>query len=405
MIKIKKGPGELMICAEKQWLWFKNRIAYDVDEKKLTKDEKDKIKDKLKKRLKIKKKLGPLYNRLEEIIKASRQDLETMLQEKAFQGFYLDPNEKIAAQKKYDDCERQLQSLSRRKKRLKLFKKKWKNDPNYIKNCAKIDEKIQKKDDELSQLQKDLGMVIAKYKANETNFNKKTSGILDLFGYDKLRSAGKKWNSKILCESLGVSVCPYCNRQYIFGIYTEDEKWVSGTQLDHYYPKGLYPLFSCSFFNLIPSCYCCNHGKGENNLRTAYPYEDDYEDRIVFRLDSKDLDFVKNIQIQKKGAYKVYLEKRGDAHLENSDEVFHLTELYNEHQLEIKNIIVRFAKLEKAGLAPYAVPYFGMQYSQLSEEQIKELKSFVLGDYLGNEFSEHPMRKFESDLIACLEGK
>jgi hypothetical protein len=46
-----------------------------------------------------------------------------------------------------------------------------------------------------------------------------------------------------------------------------------------------------------------------------------------------------------------------------------------------------------------------MPYSQLNEEQIKELKSFVLGDYLGNEFSEHPMRKFESDIIACLEGK
>ncbi|TCL67476.1 hypothetical protein EV196_10232 [Mariniflexile fucanivorans] len=38
-------------------------------------------------------------------------------------------------------------------------------------------------------------------------------------------------------------------------------------ELDHYYPKSLYPYFGVSFYNLIPSCQSCNGlgVKGEND--------------------------------------------------------------------------------------------------------------------------------------------
>lgn len=93
--------------------------------------------------------------------------------------------------------------------------------------------------------------------------------------YDKIDSELRK---KII-DLKNVSVCPYCNRNYISSTYkflqcnncnqellvidgTEKEcpgckqeingqtKVVNTAQLDHFFPKDSYPLFAVSFYNL-----------------------------------------------------------------------------------------------------------------------------------------------------------
>lgn len=69
-------------------------------------------------------------------------------------------------------------------------------------------------------------------------------------------------------SDLQLNVCPYCNRNFV------NQK--GGVEIDHYFCKSKYPLFTLSFYNMIPCCHSCNHSKGSENLAPSYlpsPYE------------------------------------------------------------------------------------------------------------------------------------
>jgi hypothetical protein len=74
-------------------------------------------------------------------------------------------------------------------------------------------------------------------------------------GYDKLSSSEKKK----FYNYHKIKTCIYCNRNYIFNL--DSNGHVKG-QLDHFYPKDLYPFFAMSYYNLIPCCSTCNFIKG-----------------------------------------------------------------------------------------------------------------------------------------------
>lgn len=58
--------------------------------------------------------------------------------------------------------------------------------------------------------------------------------------------------------NLGVETCVYCNMQEA----TSSDSGEANYQLEHFWPKKLYPFLSCSFFNFFPSCSTCNQKKG-----------------------------------------------------------------------------------------------------------------------------------------------
>lgn len=60
-----------------------------------------------------------------------------------------------------------------------------------------------------------------------------------------------------IIEKLGIRTCVYCNVQYALTINHSQGLF----ELDHRYPKSLYPFLCISFYNLQPSCPSCNHGK------------------------------------------------------------------------------------------------------------------------------------------------
>ncbi len=87
-----------------------------------------------------------------------------------------------------------------------------------------------------------------------------------------------------LIDSLGLKTCPYCNRQYITS-WTNKGKGKTTADLDHFYPKSLFPLFALSAFNFIPSCHICNSlMKGDRYFETIYPYEDSSENDVEFNI-------------------------------------------------------------------------------------------------------------------------
>ena len=226
-----------------------------------------------------------------------------------------------------------------------------------------------------------------KKESKERKYKNHSDVILNLFGYnDFLRgyapwgSYQKGWGAYAFTKELGVDVCPYCNRQYIFTISEQNideskkekktvkylkESKNGRPEIDHFYPKAEYPYLSCSLFNFIPSCHPCNHQKKDSfnkklnddnkkkhkNLkfdgdyaRLLYPYEEGFSvpKKIAqFKLSRRkcsDLEYN-----EKK--YKIIIEPENDNgqeinnKIKNAIEAFHLEELYNLHQLELDELV------------------------------------------------------------------
>ena len=96
-----------------------------------------------------------------------------------------------------------------------------------------------------------------------------------LFCYKKLQDGNKDWGRHKLLFLMGIEVCPYCQRNYISNY---DEKTTA--DLDHFYPKSLYPFLALSLYNFIPSCQICNSRfKGDKDTRDfVYLYEEGFDE-------------------------------------------------------------------------------------------------------------------------------
>lgn len=89
-------------------------------------------------------------------------------------------------------------------------------------------------------------------------------------------------------EKLNIRTCPYCNRQYTFTL-KPSQKGDPNTspEFDHFYPKSDYPTLAICFYNLVPSCHCCNHGKSTKQLNTN-PYFDEFVGAFYLCKDEDD---------------------------------------------------------------------------------------------------------------------
>ena len=108
---------------------------------------------------------------------------------------------------------------------------------------------------------------------------------------EKLESYYNKIDKKELVRITSVTVCPYCNRNFIN--VTEE---ANTSQLDHFFPKNEYPLFALCFYNLIPSCYGCNNKKSTSKFYIS-PYDEsitDVDELLMFSWKPKLADFINN---------------------------------------------------------------------------------------------------------------
>ncbi len=109
-----------------------------------------------------------------------------------------------------------------------------------------------------------------------------------------LKKEGTKqaYTANRLIENLGISICPYCNRNYIHNV---DEEGRILSELDHFYPTSKYPFLALSFYNLIPSCKACNQAKRDKKL-AINPYDKrfDFNKNAKFKVKLKDATFYYN---------------------------------------------------------------------------------------------------------------
>ncbi len=82
---------------------------------------------------------------------------------------------------------------------------------------------------------------------------------------------GKIKLNHFIVKKLGISQCPYCNAEEVDIVQNK-----AIFELDHFFPRSIYPVFAICLYNLVPAGHNCNSLK--NNLRTNYqsPYDEHY---------------------------------------------------------------------------------------------------------------------------------
>lgn len=110
--------------------------------------------------------------------------------------------------------------------------------------------------------------------------NKSNQELLNLYKsyYTRFFSSkdGKIKNNISLIEDLRITVCPYCNRNYINSRYDK-----LGCEFDHYFNKDKFPFFALTLSNLIPSCSTCNRIKGNNDYNFC-PFDLEHTENVKF---------------------------------------------------------------------------------------------------------------------------
>lgn len=182
-----------------------------------------------------------------------------------------------------------------------------------------------------------------------------------VFNYNKYE---KRFRNDIM-SSLNVSVCPYCNRQYITS--WDDVKNIKGTNkrrkstadLDHFYPKSEYSLFALSLFNYVPSCQVCNSRMklssflDDSGNRPLYPYNESFDDSAVFiastitpQNDPKKLlevwlgENVNDLKV-KLEIHNSMSDPKKEDHIKRSNELFHIEDIYQAHKGIVSELMLK----------------------------------------------------------------
>lgn len=198
----------------------------------------------------------------------------------------------------------------------------------------------------------------------------------------KLYQIYRRKYGKELCERLELTVCPYCNRNYI-----NSGMNYTTAQLDHFLPKSVYPIFALSLYNLIPCCSVCNHKKQEKDFGYS-PYDGSKttDELLTF-----------GYRFDQNGEVRIDLKAQKD--FRQNAEVLQLEKLYEVHKNLAKEIIVKRVAYPKAYLRGIEKLFeeAGMRLDMTAEE-------IYFGNYLSEEnYYLRPLSKFTHDVLKQTE--
>ncbi len=191
-----------------------------------------------------------------------------------------------------------------------------------------------------------------------------------------------------MIEKLDTKVCPYCNINYISYIGTNKDKAVR-PELDHFFPKSVYPYFAISLYNLVPSCRNCNSLKSDNfSKELISPFEisknnDDF--RFKYKI-LKNIDILSaNLEQIEAGIEKITFEKK----IEANNTMFSLENLYQVHKDIVAEIIWKNRNYPK--ILRESFKDFGISQN--------EAYRIIFCNYAKpNEFSKRPLSKLTYDI-------
>jgi len=213
-----------------------------------------------------------------------------------------------------------------------------------------------------------------------------------------------KWNSYELTKRLGLSVCPYCNKNWINTVFGKDGGKITNPQLDHFFCKTEHPLLRLSFYNLVPSCETCNvRIKGSTQFEyniNLNPYENGYGNIGKMRAFAKNVKSFEGVGSD----YRIKLVTDSKASSEVRKQIyihhrfFKIQEIYEHHGDIISEIY--FKKLK------YGATYLQdlSKVKMFKGMKIGELYRMAFSNYHNEEdFSKRPFSKLTKDTVEFLE--
>lgn len=177
----------------------------------------------------------------------------------------------------------------------------------------------------------DLSKLI-KYGATTKKFYEWVS---DRMRYGNVRSS---WLLPFM-KQLNIKTCCYCNAQYAT-TFIKGTNSMASYDLDHCYPQSKYPYLSTSFFNLVPSCGCCNRHKS-NHDDFHYPlYVSKH--RHLLRFNIKPESIIRYWLTANAEVIEFDFTDGNDApagFANDYNKVFHIRKLYTAHTDEIEEVL------------------------------------------------------------------
>ncbi|WP_393964438.1 hypothetical protein [Exiguobacterium sp. S22-S28] len=192
------------------------------------------------------------------------------------------------------------------------------------------------------------------------------------------------WSDYALVMSSNIRVCPYCNRQFVTPFISS--KGRIRADLDHFLSKLMYPYFSMSLFNLIPSCKQCNQGlKGEKEfpIDGLHPFQDNIHHHFTFTAIPQPGKGLTEINVK--------IDDSSQSNIEDFIDMFKLKPLYGYHSNQADEIIT------KRQMYPDKLLQSLLPKSPFTS--IDDLKSFIVGYEIDEQnLNNEPLSKLRHDI-------
>ena len=196
----------------------------------------------------------------------------------------------------------------------------------------------------------------------------------------------QRFPRKEFVEEMQVTVCPYCNRNFVNSTYKR-----TMCDLDHFYDKETYPILAVSFHNLVPVCHACNHAKASNAISYS-PHNTKFntDDLLSFDFYIGGIDYwVDNKQIG--------IEIDCSRELESNVQELKLREVYQIHSDIVQECIKKAIMFNPDYMTDLFNTYNGLFESE------EELYRIVFGNYMEeSSYGKRPLSKLTKDILSKL---
>lgn len=206
-------------------------------------------------------------------------------------------------------------------------------------------------------------------------------------------------NLENIVDDFGLKVCPYCGHTFISSVKYQRGNGklnVAKAQVDHFFPKGLYPFLALSYANFIPSCPSCNESHkytqdvldANGHMRLMSPYEfDDNKFHFYFGLKQIGLMDDDNIEVNT----RFNITSAADLALKDGYEhILGIDKLYEYHNDVVMDILIKKVieltaqkyyyqhgiKIDERFLNRYITAYYGYEPSP-SDDKRRIMSKFI----------------------------
>lgn len=249
-----------------------------------------------------------------------------------------------------------------------------------------------------------FGKLIKIIKARYPSFVDKTTHsnriLYNIFISNCYNQNFNKWE---FINRISIDTCPYCNRNYIYSLDSIDG---IKPQIDHFFPKSIYPFLGMSYYNLIPCCQTCNgFGGKEEKDPLDFDLKNPYEVKLEDFIFSYEIDTIETLNplINKNNISHDNLKITFKAEILGYHGVFKLDKLYSKHIDHILELIIK-SKLEYTKeYRKYLESYRDFNFSQ------NEIDRMIIGNYSTQaDIHKRPLSKLYRDIsieLGLVEGE